>query len=351
MSSFSIMNVSAVSRPYEWGFATPRGPSDLMWDFWNGATASARVATLDGAGRLRVGDGAAATPAFAFVSDPDTGMYQGSDNWISFALGGVKIVDLSPGTGSGAELHMTGAIEATGDLTIGGNASIDGTLKVDDVTYPGELAQGDILYASAANTLSRLAKGTNGQQLVMGATVPAWADAPGAPTIPQPRLAGNGLLLAGNTLSINRDGSTLEVSGSGLKVADSFVATRNAVTTMADNDNVLVSDESRTNKDRKITFANLRSALNIPAATPAFTVHGVAAAATPETNDRFVFSDEGESGDPNKYVTFTNLRTAVLAGHRAGPAESSTAQVTAGTDGTTYISPRRLEGRLTAFFR
>lgn len=35
--------------------------------------------------------------------------------------------------------------------------------------------QGDILYASAANTLSKLAKGVNGQFLQQGATIPSWA--------------------------------------------------------------------------------------------------------------------------------------------------------------------------------
>lgn len=35
-------------------------------------------------------------------------------------------------------------------------------------------AQGDILYASGANTLSKLPKGTAGQVLTQGATVPAW---------------------------------------------------------------------------------------------------------------------------------------------------------------------------------
>jgi len=38
---------------------------------------------------------------------------------------------------------------------------------------------GDILYASAANVLARLAKGTSGQVLTMGAVLPEWADPSG----------------------------------------------------------------------------------------------------------------------------------------------------------------------------
>lgn len=42
-------------------------------------------------------------------------------------------------------------------------------------TNQSTYTQGDILYASAANTLSKLAKGTNGQFLKIGATIPEWA--------------------------------------------------------------------------------------------------------------------------------------------------------------------------------
>lgn len=46
------------------------------------------------------------------------------------------------------------------------------------------LAQGDLLYATAADTLARLAKGTAGQKLVMnaGATAPEWVDDTGTLT-------------------------------------------------------------------------------------------------------------------------------------------------------------------------
>ena len=42
-------------------------------------------------------------------------------------------------------------------------------------TAQATYAQGDILYASDTNTLSKLPKGTAGQVLTQGATVPAWA--------------------------------------------------------------------------------------------------------------------------------------------------------------------------------
>ncbi len=42
-----------------------------------------------------IGDGAAATPAYAFSSDPDTGMYRAGANTIGWAVGGSNVVSLS----------------------------------------------------------------------------------------------------------------------------------------------------------------------------------------------------------------------------------------------------------------
>ena len=53
-------------------------------------------------------------------------------------------------------------------------------------------AQGDIVYASAANTPAGLAKGTAGQVLTMGAAVPAWATAAAGSTIVTGSYTGNG---------------------------------------------------------------------------------------------------------------------------------------------------------------
>ena len=49
---------------------------------------------------------------------------------------------------------------------------------VSDMAHPASTAAGDVLYYTAAKTLARLAKGTEGQLLRMnvGATAPAWGD-------------------------------------------------------------------------------------------------------------------------------------------------------------------------------
>ena len=72
--------------------------------------------------------------------------------WIPFALDlGTAYQNLSVNSGATAQAYQ---------------ASIQSLLT----------AQGDVIYASAANTPARLAKGTSGQYLQIGATIPAWAD-------------------------------------------------------------------------------------------------------------------------------------------------------------------------------
>ena len=75
----------------------------------------------------------------------------------------------------------------TGDVTSTGNATTLGTVAVaKGGTNTTSYAVGDILYASGATTLSKLAKGTAGKILTMnsGATAPEWASAASAADTP-----------------------------------------------------------------------------------------------------------------------------------------------------------------------
>ena len=88
-------------------------------------------------------------------------------------------------TGSGNVVLDTGAVitltNATGlPLTTG----VTGTLPVaNGGTNITTYATGDILYASATNTLSKLAAGTNGYVLTLAAGVPTWAAGGGSSAI------------------------------------------------------------------------------------------------------------------------------------------------------------------------
>jgi len=88
------------------------------------------------------------------------------------------VVGLTYG-GTGADLDSTGPgalVQTSGGAVV--------TVETLDETRGGtgqtSLTTGDILYASASNVLSKLAAGTNGYVLTMGASIPTWST-PGAP--------------------------------------------------------------------------------------------------------------------------------------------------------------------------
>ena len=70
-----------------------------------------------------------------------------------------------------------------GALNLASGAAVTGTLgPTNGGTGQAAYATGDILYASAANTLSRLAAGTNGNVLTLTGGVPTWAASTGGVT-------------------------------------------------------------------------------------------------------------------------------------------------------------------------
>lgn len=86
-------------------------------------------------------------------------------------------------------LCLTDSTSSGNHATVGANWSIiqtnlDGAMVTSSyptlVSLEGlSLVSGDILYATAADTLQRLAKGTNGQMLHLASGVPAWTDIDG----------------------------------------------------------------------------------------------------------------------------------------------------------------------------
>jgi hypothetical protein len=99
----------------------------------------------------------------------DLGVFEGYANgsWQTMVVGGVTSVNGSGGT---TGLTVTGGpITTTGTLTLGGvlNAASGGSGQ-------SSYTAGDILYASASTTLSKLGLGTAGQVLVAGASAPKW---------------------------------------------------------------------------------------------------------------------------------------------------------------------------------
>lgn len=139
-------------------FGTPQGPSgdEQVTFFSNGlAMVSVRImqSNLTGATwQLRIADLIA-----NYLYMP-----------VGSSAGSVTSIDVSGGT--------TGLTTTGGPVTTSGTITIAGTVNA---THGGTgqttYAAGDLLYASAANTLSKLAAGANTNVLTLAAGVPSWA--------------------------------------------------------------------------------------------------------------------------------------------------------------------------------
>ena len=70
-------------------------------------------------------------------------------------------------------ISAAGVVATVGDLTVGGNATIQ-SLDMDDIVA------GDVIYGSGADTLARLAKGSNDEVLTLASGIPSWAAIPAA---------------------------------------------------------------------------------------------------------------------------------------------------------------------------
>lgn len=127
---------------------------------------------------------------------------------IAVSTGGtVTSVDVSGGT--------TGLTTSGGPITSSGTITLAGTLgATNGGTGQNTYTTGDILYASATNTLSKLSVGTNGFVLTLAAGVPTWAASTGGVTSFStslngltPSTATTGAITLAGTLGISSGGT------------------------------------------------------------------------------------------------------------------------------------------------
>jgi hypothetical protein len=97
--------------------------------------------------------------------------------------------------------------------------------ETDGGTGQTTYVQGDILYASAADTLSRLAKGSIGDILTQGATVPSWAPPSGGGVSPWTASFGSGGDYSTAALAIAAGNSVLCQVGAATETGDIAVPT------------------------------------------------------------------------------------------------------------------------------
>jgi hypothetical protein len=127
---------------------------------------------------------------------------------IAVSTGGtVSSVDVSGGT--------TGLTTSGGPITSSGTITLAGTLgATNGGTAQSTYSAGDILYASATNTLSKLSVGTNGFVLTLAGGLPTWAASTGGVTSfttslsgLTPATASTGAITLAGTLGISSGGT------------------------------------------------------------------------------------------------------------------------------------------------
>lgn len=119
--------------------------------------------------------------------------------WVANALGTVTSVDVSGGT--------TGLTTSGGPVTTSGTITLAGTLAATNGgTAQSTWTTGDILYASASNTLNKLTVGTSGQVLTIAGGVPTWATDAGTGTV-------TSVAVSGGTTGLTTSGGPVTTSG------------------------------------------------------------------------------------------------------------------------------------------
>ncbi len=158
-------------------------------------------------------------------------------------LFGIDIIEVSNGTlavgsspniaritigGGGGGGSVTSVATTLSGITVNdptGAAEIVGTLgATSGGTSFNTYAQGDIIYASAANTLSKLGAGANGEVLTLAAGVPSWAASTGGGiggTIAANQVAfGTAADTIGGSANLTYDATTFEITGASGGAAD-----------------------------------------------------------------------------------------------------------------------------------
>jgi hypothetical protein len=146
-------------------------------------------------------------------------------NGVAFNGSADITVAAAAGTLSGSILAgnvLSSSLTSVGTIVTGTwNATAIGPTK--GGTGLSAYTSGDIIYASATNVLSRLAKGVNGQVLTLVAGFPAYADVP-VYTLPTSSTSTlGGVKVDGTTITINGSGIISSTGGYSLPVASTTV--------------------------------------------------------------------------------------------------------------------------------
>jgi trimeric autotransporter adhesin len=156
------------------GVTLPAGARALV--AWNGSdfvkiVSNPVVLTTDVSGILPIANGGTGTATPALV--------QGANVTITGTWPNQTIAAAAPGTGTVTAVTASAPLASSGGTAP--NISFTGTLAAaNGGTAQSTYTTGDLLYASASNTLAKRAIGTTGQVLTVAGGVPTWSDSSGA---------------------------------------------------------------------------------------------------------------------------------------------------------------------------
>ena len=176
--------------------------------------------------------------------------------WVANALGTVTSVDVSGGT--------TGLTTSGGPVTTSGTITLAGTLAATNGgTAQSTWTTGDILYASASNTLDKLTVGTSGQVLTIAGGVPTWATDAGTGTVTSVGLTAPSFLTVGSS-PVTTSG-TIDLTYSGTAIPEANGGTAQTTYTTGD-----ILYASASNTLAKLAVGTTGQVLKITAGVPAW---------------------------------------------------------------------------------
>lgn len=192
----------------------------------SGTLTTTKIVTAPSYSKTYVVDNAATGGAVTFKASGQPGVsivvgekctvyYNGSD-YVKVATSATTTgtVTSVAGTGTVNGITLTGTVTSTGNLTLGGaltgvnlTSQVTGVLpEANGGTNQSTYTTGDMLYASASNTLSKRTVGSTGQVLTVSAGLPTWATpASGLPS--QTGNAGKYLTTDGSSASWTETGA------------------------------------------------------------------------------------------------------------------------------------------------
>ena len=136
----------------------------------------------------------------------------------------IAVIATGGGGGGGVTTIGFGSTGLTPAAATGGVVTVAGTLvATNGGTSFNTYAQGDIIYASAVNTLAKLTAGADGEVLTLAAGVPSWAASTGGigGTIAANQVAfGTGADTIGGSANLTYDTTTFEITGASGGTAD-----------------------------------------------------------------------------------------------------------------------------------